>query len=140
VAPRQHRKAAGITHFMHIMEGCKGEKSRELQLYDEEQRRLSDTEVTRRTINFMRRGVQAGKPFYAYVLFMLVHFPTLPHPKFAGGTGFGDFPDALAEIDEHVGEILDAVEELKIRDNTIFVFTSDNGPDPNYPWQGSTGP
>jgi arylsulfatase len=74
------------------------------------------------------------------VPFTQVHFPTLPNPKFAGKTGFGDFPDALAEMDAHVGEILDAIDELRIRDNTIVVFTSDNGPEATWPWQGSSGP
>ena len=60
--------------------------------------------------------------------------------QFAGKTGFGDFPDALAEIDAHVGEILDAIDELRIRDNTVVVFTSDNGPEAMHPWQGSPGP
>jgi arylsulfatase len=132
-------KAAGVP-FMHIMEGRKGEKSRALAVYDLEQRRLIDAEITRRTIAFIQRSVQAGKPFYAYVPFTLVHFPTLPHPQFAGKTGFGDFPDALAEMDAHVGEILDAIDDLHIRDNTIVVFTSDNGPEATWPWQGSSGP
>jgi arylsulfatase len=132
-------KAAGVK-FTHIMEGKKGEKSHELAVYDLDQRRLIDAEITRRTIDFMKRSVQAGKPFYAYVPFTQVHFPTLPNPKFAGKTGFGDFPDCLAEMDAHVGELLDAVDELKIRDNTIFVFTSDNGPEATWPWQGSSGP
>jgi arylsulfatase len=74
------------------------------------------------------------------VPFTLVHFPTLPHPQFVGKTGFGDFPDALAEMDAHVGEILDAIDALRIRDTTIVVFTSDNGPEATYPWQGSSGP
>jgi arylsulfatase len=43
-------------------------------------------------------------------------------------------------MDYHVGEILDAVDSLGIRNNTIFVFTSDNGPDPTAPSQGSSGP
>jgi arylsulfatase A-like enzyme len=132
-------KAAGVA-FEHIMEGKKGEKSRELQFYDLEQRRLIDTEITRRTIDFMKRSAQAGKAFYAYVPFTLVHFPTLPNQKFAGKTGFGDFPDALAEMDGHVGEILDAIDQLNIRDKTIVVFTSDNGPEATWPWQGSSGP
>ena len=132
-------KAAGV-ELTHIMEGRKGEKSRELVVYDLEQRRLIDAEITRRTIDFMKRSVQARKPFYAYVPFTLVHFPTLPNPKFAGKTGYGDFPDALAEMDAHVGEILDAIEELRIRDNTVVVFTSDNGPEATWPWQGSSGP
>jgi arylsulfatase len=132
-------KAAGIP-FMHTMEGRKGEKSRDVVLYDLEQRRLIDTEITRRTIDFMQRSVKAGKPFYAYVPFTLVHFPTLPNAKFAGSTGHGDFADSLAEMDAHVGEIADAVDALGIRNDTIFVFTSDNGPDPTFPWQGSSGP
>lgn len=132
-------KAAGIP-FMHIMEGRKGEKSREVVVYDLEQRRLIDAEITRRTIDFMRRNAQAKQPFYAYVPFTLVHFPTLPNQKFAGKTGNGDFPDALAEMDANVGEILDAVDQFGIRDNTIVVFTSDNGPDSTSPWQGSSGP
>jgi arylsulfatase len=132
-------KAAGVP-FTHIMEGRKGEKSRELAVYDLEQRRLIDAEIARRTIDFMKRSVQSAKPFYAYVPFTLVHFPTLPHPQFVGKTGFGDFPDALAEMDAHVGEILDAIDTLGIRDNTIVVFTSDNGPEATHPWQGSSGP
>src|SRR4029077_19539033 len=131
-------KAAGVV-FEHIMEGRKGEKSRELQVYDLEQRRLIDTEITRRTIDFIKRSAQSRKPFYAYVPFTLVHFPTLPNPKFAGKTGLGDFPDSLAEMDAHVGEILDAIDQLHIRDNTIVVFTSDNGPEATWPWQGSSG-
>jgi arylsulfatase A-like enzyme len=132
-------KALGIP-LPHIMEGRKGERSRELVVYDLDQRRLFDTEITRRTVDFMKRSIASGKPFYAYVPFTQVHFPTLPHPKFAGTTGFGDFPDALAEMDAHVGEILDAIDELRIRDDTIVVFTSDNGPEASWPWQGSSGP
>jgi arylsulfatase A-like enzyme len=88
----------------------------------------------------MKRSVQSRRPFYAYVPFTLVHFPTLPNPQFAGKTGFGDFPDALAEMDAHVGAILDAIDGLRIRDNTLVVFTSDNGPEAMGPWQGSSGP
>jgi len=132
-------KAAGVA-FTHIMEGRKGEKSRQLAVYDLDQRRLIDAEITRRTIDFMKRGVRSGKPFYAYVPFTQVHFPTLPNPKFAGKTGYGDFPDTLAEMDAHVGEILDAIDSLGIRDNTLVVFTSDNGPEATWPWQGSSGP
>jgi arylsulfatase len=122
------------------MEGKKGWKSTEGVVYDLDQRRLIDAEITRRTVDFIKRGASSGKPFYAYVPYTLVHFPTLPNPKFAGRTGHGDFADALAEMDAHVGEILDAIDALKIRDNTIVVFTSDNGPEAAWPWQGSSGP
>jgi arylsulfatase len=132
-------RAAGVP-FMHIMEGRKGEKSRELAVYDLEQRRLIDAEATRRAIDFMQRSVKAGKPFYAYVPYTLVHVPALPNPKFAGKTGHGDFADSLGEMDANVGQLLDAVDALKIRDDTLFVFTSDNGPDPTAPSNGWSGP
>jgi arylsulfatase A-like enzyme len=138
--PSQPGAKAANVPFMHLMEGHKGERSRELAVYDLDQRRLIDAEITRRTIDFMQRSVRAGTPFYAYIPYTLVHFPTLPNQKFAGSTGHGDFADSLAEMDAHVGELLDAVDALGIRDNTIFVFTSDNGPDPSWPWRGSSGP
>jgi arylsulfatase A-like enzyme len=64
----------------------------------------------------------------------------LQHPEFAGRTGNGDFADSVVETDHRLGKILDAIDELGVRDNTIVVFTSDNGPDPTWPWQGSSGP
>lgn len=132
-------RAAGIP-FMHIMEGLKGDESRALEVYDLDQRRRIDGEIVRRTTDFMRRSVAAGKPFYAYVPFTLVHWPSLPSKEFAGRTGHGDFADSLAEMDANVGQLLDAVDQLGIRDNTIVVFTSDNGPDPTHPSNGSSGP
>jgi arylsulfatase A-like enzyme len=124
----------------HIMESRKGEKPRNLEVYDLKTRRTIDSAITRRTIDFMKRCVRDGKPFYAYVPLTQVHYPTLPHPDFAGKTGHGDFADCLVELDHHVGAIVDAVKELGIDDNTIVVFTSDNGPEDLLPWRGWAGP
>jgi arylsulfatase len=132
-------RAAGIP-FMHIMEGRKGEQSRDLVVYDLDQRRQIDEQIVGRTIDFMKRAVQAKRPFYAYVPFTLVHVPALPSKSFTGKTGNGDFADCLAEMDANVGQLLDAVDQLQIRDNTIVVFTSDNGPDSTFPSQGTSGP
>jgi arylsulfatase A-like enzyme len=125
---------------MHVMEGRKGEDARDVKVYDLKERRLIDEEITGRTIAFMKRSVADGKPFYAYVPYTLVHFPSLPNPQFEGRTGYGDFPDCLAEMDSHVGALLDAIDALGIRNNTIVIFTSDNGPEATWPWQGSSGP
>ena len=124
----------------YIMEGRRGEPSQNVRVYDLAQRPLLDAEITRRTIDFVKRSVALGEPFYAYVPLTQVHLPTIPHPDFAGRTGNGDFADSVVETDHHLGQILDAVDELGVRDNTIVIFTSDNGPDPTWPWQGSSGP
>ena len=102
----------------YILEGRKGEPSRRVAVYNLEQRRLLDAEITKRTIAFMKRSVAEGKPFYAYVPLTQVHLPTLPHPDFVGRTGNGDFADSVVETDHHLGEILDAIDALGIRDDT----------------------
>jgi arylsulfatase A-like enzyme len=123
-----------------IMEGRKGEKSRELRVYDVEQRRLIDAEITRRTVAFMERQTQAKKPFFAYATITQPHLPTLPNPAFVGKTGNGDWADMLAEMDHNVGQMLAAVDRLGIRDNTIVIFASDNGPEFIGPWDAWSGP
>src|SRR4029077_18179420 len=79
-------------------------------------------------------------PFYAYVPFINVHFPTLPHPDFQGKTGNGDFADSMVELDHRVGQVLDAVKELGVEEDTLVVFCSDNGPEFRRPWRGTAGP
>src|SRR6476620_6263448 len=123
-----------------IMEGRKGEKSRDVKVYDLEQRRIIDAEITRRTIAFMERQTQAKKPFFAYATLTQPHLPTLPNPAFAGKTGNGDWADMLAEMDANVGQMLDAVDRLGLRESTIVVFASDNGPEFVRPWDGWAGP
>jgi arylsulfatase len=66
--------------------------------------------------------------------------PTLPHPDFDGKTGNGHYADVTAEMDYRAGQILDAIDNLGIRDNTIVIWTSDNGPEYFYPWHGTSGP
>ncbi len=138
--PQQTYFDPTMAHLEHVMEGRRGEKSRDVKVYDAEARREIDLEVTAKTIDFMKRSVQAGKPFFAYVPLTQVHLPTEPSKQFAGKTGNGDWADVLAQMDWCVGQILDAVAELKIQDNTLFVFTSDNGPEDTYPWRGWAGP
>jgi arylsulfatase A-like enzyme len=99
-----------------------------------------EAEITDRAVAFIKRNASAGKPFYAYISSSLVHMPTLPHPEFAGKTGNGDWADCLAEMDYRTGQILDAIKDVGIEDNTLVVFTSDNGPEATDPWQGDSGP
>jgi arylsulfatase A-like enzyme len=131
---------AKVVHPEHIYEARKGEKPRQVAVLDVDQRRTMEAEITRRTVEFIKRQAGTDKPFYAYVPFSLVHMPTLPNPEFAGRTGNGDWADCLAEMDHRAGQILDAIKEAGIEDNTLVVFTSDNGPEATNPWQGDSGP
>ena len=129
-----------IVPTQQIMEGKKGEKSRAVKEYDLEERRLMDAEITKRSIAFIERQAETGKPFFAYLALTQPHLPTLPNPAFAGKTGNGDWADMLSEMDYNVGQVLDAVDAAGIRDNTIFIFTSDNGAEFFKPWNGWAGP
>ncbi len=129
-----------IVPTQQIMEGKKGEKSRAVKDYDLEERRLMDAEIAKRSIAFIERQAKTGKPFFAYLALTQPHLPTLPNPAFAGKTGNGDWADMLSEMDHNVGQVLDAVDAAGIRDNTIFIFTSDNGAEFFKPWNGWAGP
>ncbi len=131
---------AKVVHPEHIYEARKGEKARQIGELNVDNRRTMEAEITSRAVEFIRRNARADKPFYAYVSFSLVHMPTLPNLEFAGRTGNGDWADCLAEMDYRTGQILDAIKEAGIEDNTLVVFTSDNGPEATHPWKGDSGP
>ncbi len=67
-------------------------------------------------------------PFFLYYAFHQPHVPRLPHPRFEGSTGLGPRGDAIAEMDWCVGEMLDALDRCGLKEDTIVVFSSDNGP------------
>ena len=129
-----------VAHLEYVMEGRRGEQTRKLKVYDADARREMDGSVTDRTIEFIQRNAKAGKPFFVYVPLTQPHMPTESSKAFAGKTGNGPFADMLAEMDFNVGRILDAIAALKIEDNTIVVFSSDNGPEDTMPWRGWAGP
>jgi arylsulfatase A-like enzyme len=123
-----------------IYEARKGESAKRVADLTLDTRRTMEAEITSRAIDFIKRNAVAHKPFYAYVSSSMVHMPTLPNPEFAGKTGNGDWADTLAEMDYRTGQILDAIHDSGIDDNTIVVFCSDNGPEGTDPWQGDPGP
>ena len=127
-------------YYRAVLEGRKGEKVHVVKTYDLEARREIDDEITNKTIDFINRNAASKKPFYAFVSLTQVHFPTIPSRKFEGKTGNGDWADALLQTDTYVGALLDAIKKLNIQDNTIFIFTSDNGAEDIYPWRGWAGP
>jgi arylsulfatase len=124
----------------YIWEGKAGEPSRRIKPYNLETRRTIDREAAERGIDFMARNVKKGKPFFFYYPMTQLHFPTLAHPDFAGTTGAGDLGDAMADVDHNVGMVLEAIERLRIEDNTLVIWCTDNGAEMRRPWRGSAGP
>ena len=131
---------ANVHAAEYIYEAHKGEKAQQVAMLNVDRRRTMEAEITSHAVDFIKRNANAAKPFYAYVSFSLVHFPTLPNPEFAGKTGNGDWADCLAEMDYRTGQILDAIKEAGIEENTIVIFASDNGPEATHPWEGDSGP
>jgi len=123
-----------------IMRGRSGEPSENVKVYDLEARRQIDADLVDMSIGFMKRHAEAGKPFFLYLPLVHLHFPTLPHPDFAGRTGAGDFADSMVEMDHRVGQVVRALDELGAADNTLLIFCSDNGPEFRAPYRGTAGP
>ena len=120
--------ASGIPET-YVMEGKKGSSPKKIRPYRLDYRPLIDRDLTDRAIDFMKRQAQAKNPFFVYLPYTATHFPTMPHPDFVGKSGKGPWGDLLMQIDGYVGELLKTVEELGIEDNTIVIFTADNGPE-----------
>lgn len=82
--------------------------------------------LTNRAINFMER--EKDHPFFMYMATHDIHVPRLPNSKFLGKSGLGPRGDAILELDWTVSELLKTVDRLGLTDNTMVIFTSDNGP------------
>jgi len=129
-----------VVEIPHVMEGRSGEPARNVEVYDLEMRRRIDAELVARSNDFMRRQSKTKKPFFLYVPLTQLHYPTIPHRDFIGKTGWGEFADSMAEMDHRVGQILDEIDALQLREDTVVFFGSDNGPEFRRPWRGTAGP
>lgn len=113
----------------HVMEGKKGKAPKKVRPYRLEYRPLIDRELTNRAMSFMEKQVKKDKPFFVYLPYTATHFPTRPHPDFVGKSGNGPWADLLMQIDSYTGELLAKLDKLGVADDTIFIFTADNGPE-----------
>ncbi len=90
--------------------------------------------------DFIRRAAKDGKPFYLSHNFSKVHYFNYPSKSYVGQSATKDvYRDSVIEVDDIVGRLTHLLEELKIADNTLVFFTSDNGPEEDsYPETGVT--
>jgi arylsulfatase A len=81
---------------------------------------------TEEAVKFIREHKDG--PFFVYLPHTMVHFPLASSAGFAGKSNAGQIGDAIEEVDWSVGQILSTLKELRLDENTLVIFTSDNGP------------
>ena len=81
----------------------------------------------KRTAAFLKRMAKGNQPFFLYMPLTGPHKPVTPHPRFVGKTGLGPYGDFVMNVDDTVGQVVKALDETKLADNTLVMFTSDNG-------------
>ena len=86
-----------------------------------------EEELVRRSLDFIDRSVKADKPFFLWHNATRCHVWTHLSSKWKDKSGYGLYADAMMELDWEVGELLKKLDDLGIADNTIVMFTSDNG-------------
>ena len=86
-----------------------------------------DEEFLGAALDFMERKTSEGKPWFCYFNTTRMHIFTHLKPSSEGKTGYGLYPDGMVELDGYVGELLKKLDDLKVAENTIVVFTTDNG-------------
>ena len=77
--------------------------------------------------DFMSRAVKADKPFFVWMNYSRMHVWTRLQKKYQGITGISLYADGMKELDDMVGDMLDHVKKLGVEDNTIVIFSTDNG-------------
>jgi arylsulfatase len=93
-----------------------------------------DQEFTDAAIDFMSRAQRDEKPFFVWFNATRMHNWTRLAPKWDGASGYGLYADGLMEHDDHVGQLLDTLDAMGIADNTIVIYSTDNGAQTNtYP-------
>ncbi len=97
-----------------------------------------DQEFTDAALKFMNQAHKADKPFFVWFNATRMHVWTRLAPKWEGKSGYGLYADGMMEHDYHVGLLLDELDKLGIADNTIVIYSTDNGSQTNtYPDGGS---
>jgi arylsulfatase len=94
------------------------------------------------SVDFIEQHAESDNPFFLFVAWTRPHYPNFTSPEFEGASRIGVYGDSLMELDHNTGRVLDAIEKSGLKDETIVVFMSDNGPMRTNTWpdSGSAGP
>jgi arylsulfatase A len=93
--------------------------------------RLEDIlpELTRRAVQWVDLKAKSPQPFFLYLSLTSPHYPVVPSREFKGKSQAGDYGDFVVQTDWVVGQVLAALDRAGVADNTLVIFTSDNGPE-----------
>jgi arylsulfatase A-like enzyme len=137
-------KQRGVIHSISTGEGK--QEVKDLGPWGRERQRNLDQEVLQQSKRFITDAVKAKKPFFVWHNTTRMHYRTNLNKEYDGKTGYGVYADGMAEMDDDVGELLDLLDSLGVADNTIVMFSTDNGaasnswPDGgNQPFHGEKG-
>ncbi|MFT7651476.1 MAG: arylsulfatase A-like enzyme [Limisphaerales bacterium] len=123
-----------------VWTGQRGKKSKPVKTFDLEARALLDAEVVTKTASFIKKQSRANKPFFVLAALTQIHPPYLPHPDFIGRSKAGAYADIRMQLDHYVGDILSALEQAGVANDTIVILTGDNGAGEATPaWSGDGG-
>ena len=86
-------------------------------------------ELTRQAVKRVEESAKSGKPFFLYFALTSPHYPVVPAPEFKSTSQAGAYGDFVVQTDWTVGQILDALKRSGTAENTLVIFTSDNGPE-----------
>jgi len=116
----------------HVIESTGPGEIREVKVLDPAVKRTIDLEFLDKAGQWMTDAVAKDEPFFIYFNHSLLHFPTTPREEFAHASNGGDVGDCVQQIDADFQTLLDKIDELGIRDNTIVVLAGDNGRDTSF--------
>lgn len=86
-------------------------------------------ELTRRAVRYVEETAKKSQPFFLYMPLTSPHYPVVPAPEFKGKSQAGEFGDFVFQTDWTVGQVLEALKRSGAAENTLVIFTSDNGPE-----------
>ncbi|MCT4598311.1 MAG: sulfatase [Vallitalea sp.] len=86
------------------------------------------TRYTDEAIDFIKKSNEEGKSFFLYMAHNMPHVPLFPGEKFKGQSKYGIYGDCIEEIDWNTGRLIQTLKDINIDENTMVIFTSDNGP------------
>lgn len=123
----------------YIMESTAKGDLRNIKVLNQDVRRDIDLEFLEKACRWMEDAKQRGQPFFLYFNHSNIHFPVLPRAEYKGKSNGGPVGDCIQMIDGDFKVLLDKIDALGQRDNTIVIFAGDNGRDDSFHAPGNRG-